>query len=380
MPIASESPTPDPRLQDVLLAAAAGVFALAVLAIDSTQDGSIPNSLAYATAVAAAAALLFRRNQAIAVLTVVAAARVFLSLSISDGDALLPVTVIALYTVARTGERRTNVPIAIAVTLVVAVVVAAVDSDPFIPELLSEAAILLLPIAVGDAVRSRADRLRDLIETEAEQRVTAERLRIARDLHDVVAHGLSTIAIQSGVAAHLLHRDPDQAKVALETINETGKSALEELRTMVGVLRSTDDAPLRPTPTDPNDLTDLLDGAANAGVPVTVMASGAFPNDVGDSCVVAVHRIVQEALTNVARHAGPSATELSIHHRPDEVHVMVTNEPGITPDTTVASTGVGIIGMTERAEALGGTLTAEMTSVGGFEVNATVPYTQRAKA
>ena len=89
---------------------------------------------------------------------------------------------------------------------------------------------MAVPIAVGDAARSRADRIRDLIDTEANSRVQAERIRIARDLHDVVAHGLSTIAIQSGVAAHLLDRDPDQAKEALEVINATGKRSLEELR------------------------------------------------------------------------------------------------------------------------------------------------------
>lgn len=363
-----------PRLQDSLLAAIAGAFAVASLATDLGQGGTTPTTLSYALAVGAVLALLRRRSHPIVVLGVVAVSRLVLSLSIGDSVALVLAAMIALFTVANTGERRTNVPLAVAVALAMAVVVAIVDNEAFLPEFLGEAALLLLPIAVGDAVRSRAERMRNLIETEADQRVSAERLRIARDLHDVVAHGLSTIAIQSGIAAHLLDRDPGQAKEALETINQTGKSALEELRAMVGVLRSTDDAPLRPTPTDPNDLAELLEGAANAGVPVTVSTTGSFPEDVGDSCVVALHRIVQEALTNVARHAGPSKTTLSIDHHPYEVRVTIANEAGTAPDTTVASTGVGIIGMTERAEALGGTLTATQTAAGGFEVAAVLPY------
>jgi signal transduction histidine kinase len=254
---------------------------------------------------------------------------------------------------------------------------AALDADRFLPEFLGEVALLAVPIAIGDAARSRADRLSDLIDTEANNRVQAERIRIARDLHDVVAHGLSTITIQSGVAAHLLDQDPGQAREALELINATGKRSLEELRTMVGVLRSTDEAPLRPTPTDPNDLTDLLDGAAHAGITVTTETTGSFPPDVGDSCVVAMHRIIQEALTNVARHAGAAATTLNIDHAADHVEVRITNEGGTARNGALESTGVGIIGMRERAESLGGTLTAEPTADGRFLVTAVLPYSIR---
>jgi signal transduction histidine kinase len=187
---------------------------------------------------------------------------------------------------------------------------------------------------------------------------------------------LSTIAIQSGVAAHLLDRDPDQAKESLEIINATGKHALEELRVMVGVLRSSgDDVPLRPTPIDPNDLSELLAGAANAGLTVTTDIDDGFPSDVSDACVVAMHRIIQEAFTNVARHAGSVEVALSIHHGDDRVRVQVVNRPGTSSQRdSVPSTGVGVIGMTERAEALGGSLRAGETEEGGFEVDATIPY------
>ena len=252
--------------------------------------------------------------------------------------------------------------------------IAALDDDPFFVEFVGEAALMALPIAVGDAARSRAERLRNLIDAEATARVQAERLRIARDLHDVVAHGLSTIAVQSGVAAHLFERDPSQAKEALEIINTTGKQSLEELRAMVGVLRSTDDVPLQPTPLDPNDLSALLTRAAESGVEVTLSLDGMFPVDVADTTVLAAHRIIQEALTNLARHAGQVPATLQIRHHDDRVEVFVRNEPGKRPTASVPSTGVGIVGMIERAESLGGSLHAGPTGDGGYEVVATLPY------
>lgn len=366
-----------PKVQDATIAAVAAGFAVLALALDLGESDSTPNVLSYLIVGVVAAALLLRRQHPIAVLAVVVTARVLLTWDTADEVPLVLAAAVALYTVARSGDRRHHLSVAVCAALVMMVAVAALDKDSFLPEFLGEGAQLLLPIAVGDAVRSRADRLRDLIDTEANSRVQAERLRIARDLHDVVAHGLSTIAIQSGVAAHLLDRNPGQAKEALEIINATGKSSLEELRVMVGVLRSTDDVPLRPTPADPNDLADLLEGATHAGIAVTTSIDGKFPTDVADSCVVAVHRIIQEALTNVARHAGAAPTELSIRHNDQTAHVSITNQAGSARRVVVPSTGVGIIGMTERAEALGGTLTTNSLTGGGFEVVATVPYHPR---
>lgn len=365
------------QAQDAILAAVAVAIAVLILVTHSGEDGNSTSAGSFVIVAVVGLTLLNRRQHPVPVLAVVLVARLVLTWESGNDLALAPAAMIALYTLARTGERRTNIAVAVGAAMIMTVGVAALDTEAFLPEALGEAALLLLPIALGDAARSRADQLRDLIDTEADRRVSAERLRIARDLHDVVAHGLSTIAIQSGVAAHLLDRDPNQAKQALEVINETGRSALEELRAMVGVLRSTDDAPLRPTPTDPNDLTELVTGAANSGIVVSVSASGQFPPDVSDSSVVAVHRIVQEALTNVARHAGPVRTQLSIEHGEHLVLVAVVNDAGTRPDTGVPSTGVGIIGMTERAEALGGTLKAHTLLSGGFEVAATIPYHQR---
>ncbi len=362
-----------PFVVDVVLAAAATVFAIVALGLD-LDDGETAPVSAYLVAVAAAGSLVLRRRHPVLVLFVVVAGRVAMTLIVGSEVSLLPVVAIALFTVAREGDRRSGVVIASVVAVAMALASGLLGDEAFAGEFIAELAQGLLPIAIADAARSREDRVRDLVEAEAEARVQAERLRIARDLHDVVAHGLSTIAIQSGVASHLLDRDPAHAKDALEVINVTGKSALEELRTMVGVLRSTDVVELRPAPTDPNDLGDLVEGARLSGVDARKEVRGAFPADVSDAAVVALHRIVQEALTNVARHAGPVRAQVRVQHGSDQAVVEIVNEPSGRLGGAVESTGVGIVGMRERAISLGGTFESGPMAEGGYRVRVTIPY------
>ncbi len=343
------------RPNDVGMAVGLAAFAVGALALGVDTRGALP-AQAYLAAGAAGLATMAWRNSAIAILVLVAAARLFVTWETSDDVALLPTLAVALYVVARHGERWPRVVIASIVGLVVATVPAPLGDDGFLGELLGGMAQNLLPVAVADAMRTRADRVRDLIDAEAEARVQAERLRIARDLHDVVAHGLSTIAIQSGVAARLIDRDPAQAKGALEAINATGKSALEELRGLLGVLRSTDGAELRPTPTEPDDIGEILALARSAGVDVRHEVQGSFPATVSDAAVVAVHRIVQEALTNVSRHAGPVVTTVQLDHGRAGVDIAVVNDRPVGERQPVPSTGVGIVGMRERASSIGATL------------------------
>ena len=218
-----------------------------------------------------------------------------------------------------------------------------------------------------------------MIETEAAARVQAERLRIARDLHDVAAHGLSTIAIQSGVAARLIDRDIDQARTALQVINDASKRSLEDLRAMVGVLRSSDEVALRPTPRDVDDFSGLIEDAGRNGVSVTIEVEGSFPDDVPDAPVVALHRVLEEAIANVSRHAAPFPHKSRIRHSPQQVEVMIQNEITATSrrNPSAPSTGVGIIGMVERVETIGGTLSAQPNAEGGFVVIAAIPYYER---
>ena len=363
------------RVVDAGVAAVALAIGLTALVLELGDVAVAASTSSYVELVGACALLIVRRRHPLLVLVAAAVAQVAVTADTHNDAALVACVAVALFTVARSGPRVTALVSALSVAGVVLACIAVLDDQPFFPESLGATALLLLPIAVADAVRSRADRLRTLVDTEVAARVQAERVRIARDLHDVVAHGLATIAVQSGVAAHLIDRDPQHAREALEIINETGRGSLEELRAMVGVLRSTDEAALRPTPVDPNDLTDVVDGAGRAGITVRTVVTGRFPLGVNEQTVVAAHRIIQEALTNVARHAGAAASTVTLEHGAESVVVSVVNGAGSKSSVAaVASTGVGIVGMRERAESVNGTLRAEGRRDGGFEVVAELPY------
>lgn len=328
-------------------------------------------------ATAGCVSLFARRRHPLMVVGFAVAARIALIVANDSGRLMLPIVAVALYAAARNGNRKLGLMFASGAAAVMAVVAASAGDDGFVVELLEEGALAFLPIAIGDAVRTREERVNDLIEAEASARVQAERLRIARDLHDVVAHGLSAIAIQSGVASRLIDHDREQARDALDTINATGRASLDDLRTLVGALRSTDVDPTRPTPSDPGDLSDVIATAEAAGVLVTSATTGAFPDDVSDAIVVTVHRILQEALMNVARHAGAVDADVQIEHHDDAVHLSISNETSVGDRPSVPSTGIGIVGMSERAESVGGTLEARPTAGGGFVVTAVVPYARR---
>jgi len=368
-------PTAPVRAQIIELVAL--LLGVVVLAYESIEGDRGPSSLLIAAMVVSWASLAVRRQSPVLVLVIAVVVRLLLIQQVGSGLAMLPIVGVALYTVARYGDRRRGLLVAAGAAAVMSVIAATFGDDGFVIELLEEGAQAFLPIALGDAFRTRDDRMADLIDAEAEARVQAERLRIARDLHDVVAHGLSIIAIQSGVAARLLDTDTDQARNALEAINETGRASLDDLRSMVGALRSTDVVLLDPTPTDPDDLSAVVAHATAAGVDVRLTQTGAFPSPVGDAVVVAVHRIVQEALMNVARHAGAVPADLELRHGADELELRLVNPAGAGPALGVESTGVGIIGMRERAESVGGRLEAEPTAEGGFLVEAVLPYTGR---
>lgn len=360
---------------DATVSLVATAFAFVAIA-DGTGGGNL-DAIAILLIVVSGIALLWRRRWPVWVLTTVVVSYLLMLVVAPNDIALTPAVMVALYTVARQGRRGSALAIAATTAIVTATAGAVVDpTESFASEILGELASMLFPVAVGDAMRTREERLRDRIETEARSRVQAERVRIARDLHDVVAHGLSIISVQSGVAAELADSNPEHAKKALEVINTTTKTTLEELRDMVGVLRSTDDAPLRPTPSDPNDLTDLIDAAAAAGLNVHATVTGTFPDQVSDASVVATHRILQEALTNVVRHAGSASVDVNLSHGVDQVTMEICNHPG-TKTNRSETTGVGIIGMTERAHSIGGTVTASPTDDGGFTVRATLPYRRR---
>jgi signal transduction histidine kinase len=240
--------------------------------------------------------------------------------------------------------------------------------------LIGDVLLAAVPLSIGHIVAGRRAWTRRTQEEEAQRRVTEERLRIARELHDVVSHTISTINVQAGVAAHVLDDRPEQAREALLAIKATSKEALRELRAILGVLRDVDDAEPRAPAPGLADLDALVHTAVRAGVPTRVTVSGE-PRALPPGVDLVAYRIVQEALTNVVRHAGQANVEVQVRYEDGHVAVQVTDDgPGPeAPPPDGRGSGHGIEGMRERAAAVGGVLEAGPRPVRGFRVHASLP-------
>jgi signal transduction histidine kinase len=218
---------------------------------------------------------------------------------------------------------------------------------------------------LGEARRRKAEAERTR-EEELLRRATEERLRIARELHDVLAHKISLINVQAGAALH--RREPEQAYAALGAIKDASKETLRELRTTLGVLRQVDEAqPLSPAPSL-DRLGELIAHTKQAGLPVRLTVSGDRP-DLPAQVDLAAYRIVQEALTNAVRHAGETTATVLVRYDPDQVVVEVADDG----HGARAPEGNGIRGMRERAAAVGGAFSAVTRPGGGFLVRAALP-------
>ncbi|MDI2130428.1 sensor histidine kinase [Yinghuangia seranimata] len=357
-------------------------------AIAPTQKHNVsghPNALNLTIAVLTCLVLLRRRQHPLLVLALTELGQLaYLAADGRDGSILMP-TLIALYTVASRERLRRSLWIASAIAVAHTVIRLSVLGSSFLrPENYLGVVWLYLPVAVGEAVRAkraywaevqarlaRADHDR---EEEARRRVTAERMRIARELHDVVAHSIAMINIQAGVAAHVIDQDVGQARQALVHIKEASRDALAELRTTLGVLRQDGetDHPTEPTP-GADGIGALVTSYRTAGLPVLLEVSGgerALPTPVG----LALYRIVQESLTNAVKHAGPGASAtVRIAYRPKVVEVEVTDDGRGGSEAAGSGTGHGVLGMRERATAVGGTLEVGPSAPRGFAVRALLP-------
>ncbi len=236
---------------------------------------------------------------------------------------------------------------------------------------------------VADSVRERRRYLAGLAEQAAQrqqaeadrnrQAVREERVRIARELHDVVAHSLGVVTVQAGVGRRIGAADPEEALRALRAVEVTGRSALEELRRILGLLRDDETATptLAPAP-GIRDLAELAEVVRAAGTPVSLTVTGevaALPA----AAALTVYRIIQEALTNVVKHAGGAAASVRVAAGPDGVRIAVTDDgPGRGAGVDLAGRH-GIVGMRERAAVFGGTLDAGPLARGGFQVTAFLP-------
>ena len=231
--------------------------------------------------------------------------------------------------------------------------------------------------AYAARLEERTAELEQAREELARRAVTEERLRLARELHDVVAHAMSVIAVQSGVGAHVANTQPQEAAKALAAIEATSRAALEELRRLLGVLRRRDSEPqgdLTPVP-GLADLDSLLAEVAKAGLAVRLRVEGT-PSQLPAGVDLSAYRIVQEALTNVVKHAGPAQAQVTIRYRDRDLTVEVTDDGrgvGAPAGDDRGGTGHGLIGMRERVAALGGDLEIGPCPGGGFRVAARLP-------
>jgi signal transduction histidine kinase len=235
----------------------------------------------------------------------------------------------------------------------------------------------VVPLISGELIRVRAQRAAAAARTRAEEerrQASEERLRMARELHDVLAHNISMINVQAGVALHLIDQDPQQARTALAAIKEASKEALTEMRSVIGALRAQGETAPRAPTAGLDRLEELIGRARSAGLKLEVQVTGERrPLPAGTD--LAAYRIVQESLTNITRHAGPGpvTARVRIAYGDREVAVGVDDDGrGVSPLDDHPG-GSGLRGMRERAAALGGTFAAGPRPEGGFGVRATLP-------
>lgn len=249
-------------------------------------------------------------------------------------------------------------------------------------------ALVPLPLALGLAAHDRRAYTAALVERAqtaernqeetAMRRVSEERLRIARDVHDVVAHAMVTINVQAGVGAYLVHNDPDEAHTALRTIKQISGDSLADLRSMLGLLREPTSGEPGPPVQGVAAIDDLAESVRTAGMDLVVdidPAARHLPTSVDTTAF----RIVQESLTNTLRHAGPTKARITLTHEESQVRVEITDDGGTPAETRLSASGSGngLRGMRERAAAIGGSLTAGSRTGGGWQVVALLPTSEK---
>jgi signal transduction histidine kinase len=329
--------------------------------------------------------LAARRRFPLAVLaTTVASGVAFVALDLAP-DILWVAIPVAVYSVAAYGDRwvaLAGLAVAEAGLAVVQLTPGRTGANTWVGNMAFLAATWLLGHFVGvrrlyaAQLEERTAELERAREELARRAVTEERLRLARELHDVVAHAMSVIAVQSGVGAHVADSRPEEVGKALSAIEATSRAALTELRRLLGVLRQDSEvqASLTPVP-GLADLEGLLAEVAKAGLAVKLRVNGTRP-PLPAGVDLSAYRIIQEALTNVVKHAGPARAQVTIRYRDQDVTVEVTDD-GRGAVTAAGDgrvgTGHGLIGMRERVQAFGGDLEVGPRPGGGFRVAAQLP-------
>jgi signal transduction histidine kinase len=362
-----------------LAAALAAVLSVGTYFAAWHQHGHRPvDAGVIALVIASAGALALRRRYPVAVLAVVFGITLaYFVLGYASGPIWLAL-IIAYYTATACGHRLAAVIVAVAGLAIFPWLdyLLRDGRPPSLAGLAALAAWLLVVLGAGEAVRIRRERAAAaarIREEKARRQASEERLRMARELHDSLGHYLSLISVQSGVALNLNQELPEQVRASLDTVKQASREALSELRSVLDILRQDGErAPRSPTVTLAR-LGDLVSQTAAPGLEVRAETEGSVrPLPFGVD--VAAYRIVQEALTNVARHAGPATATVRVIYGEDDVTVQVDDDGRGRPGAPQQpASGNGIAGMAERVAALGGELYAGPRPEGGFRVRARFP-------
>jgi signal transduction histidine kinase len=366
----------DPLIWDSLLAAtiAIGSVVGAVVGEHASNDparGPVSPE-AYVLLVGGSAVLAVRRRWPIAVLVAVSGASIALAFVNGAFDLVFPV-VLATYTAAAHVDRERFVRLSLPISIVgaVAALLVAYPGTNWVEVLISATFAAGLPMLLGRIGFNRRRRIDVDRERAARDAVAEERARIARELHDVVAHAMSVMVVQAGAARSVLDDDLAAAREAIGRIESTGRDGLTEMRRLVGILKSDGaDADRAPQP-GLGQLETLLETVRGAGVPVEAVTEGE-PRPLPTGLDLVVYRVVQEALTNVMKHAGPASARVLLRWGDAALDVEVADDgrgPFVATDG-----GLGLLGMRERVALYGGTIRTGQRRGGGFTVHAHVPY------
>lgn len=381
-----------PVAADGLVAALLGGLTLATF-LTSPVSGSEREAdvIGVIMVIAVNAALTGRRRHPIPVLAFVTLLGMALLVLDYSAPQMLA-SVVALYSVGAHVDRPRSIQAFAAATSVFTVIAligwSIAEEDVSLTDITWSLAILTTAFVLGDSLRGRRAHLATLearaadLEREQEQlaqrAVIDERQSIARELHDVVAHTMSVMVVQAGAARRLIDQRPDQARTALESVEATGRSGLDEMRRLLGVLRTdgeNGDAEYAPQPSL-SRLSELVTSCTDAGLPVALEVEG-DPPELPAGLDLSAYRVVQEALTNTMKHAGPAAAKVCLEWSPSQLTLSVVDD-GRGAAVAFTAPGHGLLGMRERVELYGGDLRVGPQPGGGFGVHATFPIADRA--
>jgi signal transduction histidine kinase len=364
----------DPFLDPVVALVASG---MALASLLTTQADTIdprlhePDVFAAVATVVAAGSLAWRRKRPLASYAVFVAGALMVSGTFHYIGLLSVLMLVSLYSLATHGKRTDGlIGLGAGIVSFVGLRLAGVP-DLRTKDVLLAVATLVAAWAVAEALRSRREQQRDQLRDQLRAAVTGERLRIARELHDVVAHSMSLIAVQAGVGAHVIRTNPAAAEQSLDVIADTSRRALDQTRSMLGMLRETNEDGIRPPTPWLDDLPALLDDVRAAGLEVELLGSGSV-STLDPAVSLAAYRIVQESLTNVIKHSAARGATVTVAASEDEIDVQITDRGPARLMARIPSSGHGLVGLDERARLIGGSLTYGFRG-DGFCVHAVLP-------